>query len=171
MALSKEDIKRGIRLMGEFPECIGCFDEQPEEMCIAAVQADPDALRFVRVHTWDVLKAAIDADVSALAYAEPQDEAVCLYAVGVSPEAMKYIDPANQTEDMCIGAIHIDPRVWEHILDPTVEMAEALVDEIGMDAARAEIEDMYDIDDSFREAMKEKFGFFETVENSRHRMG
>lgn len=160
MALSQEDIKRGVRLMGEFPQCIACFDEQPEAMCLAAVKADPDALRFVREQSWDVIKAAIDGDVSALAYAWPQTEQACLYAVGVSPEAMKYVEAVNQTEGMCIEAIRADPRVWEHILDPTVEMAEVLVEEIGIEAARKEIEGMCDADDRFRTAMNERYDFF-----------
>lgn len=131
--MTREDIERGVRLMGEFPLCIACFDEQPEPMCLAAVKADPGALQFVREQTPEVVREALDRDAAALRFVHDQDFETCLYAIARNPQAMRYVE--DQTEELCVAAIRRDPGVWEHIVDPGPEACRALVSKIGPEAA------------------------------------
>jgi len=63
-----------------------------EKYCLAAVEQDGYALRYVKEQTEAICLKAVEQDGDALRYVKEQTEAICLKAVEQDGDAIKYID-------------------------------------------------------------------------------
>ena len=76
--------------------------EQNQEMCLAAVQQDVSALKYVKLQTEDMCLAAVQQDGNALQYVKLQSKKVCLAAVKQDGWAIRFVnDHLQSKETLC----------------------------------------------------------------------
>jgi len=64
---------------------------QDDEVCLAAVKKNPDALQFVRRQTPRLCRTAIERDPLALKHVRQQNEFLCRLAMEQDPLAEAYV--------------------------------------------------------------------------------
>lgn len=88
------------------------IENPSEEVCVAAVIADPSNLKYA-VQTERVFLAAIEYNADAIKYIPDPHEELCTLSIQHRPNSLKYIQ--NQTFDMCRLAVYSDPLSFQWI--------------------------------------------------------
>jgi hypothetical protein len=116
--ITKAIMEKAIRLHGNN---IQYYPNAPEELGLAAVQQNPDSIRFIKNPTRKVQWAAINADKSSsLQHISEPTEEMCIEAVKKNWTNLRYIK--NQTEEMCNIALKQDGLAIQFVKNPTDEM-------------------------------------------------
>jgi hypothetical protein len=101
--------------------------EEQHEICIAEVNKNGYALRYVKEQTDEICLAAVKENGRALTYVEEQTEAICLAAVNQAGYALYYVN--EQTEAICLAAVYKRGSALQYVLVQTEEIILAAVNQ------------------------------------------
>jgi len=105
------------------------YNEQTQEMCLAAVQNDSNALENVRNQTPEICLVAVQNFGRSLKYVENQTYEMCLIAVQKDVTALQYVK--DQTPELCLAAVQNDGMALEYVKNQTLEICLAAVQKNG----------------------------------------
>jgi hypothetical protein len=109
-------------------------EDQTEEICIAAVRSNPDALQFVHNQTFAVCMAAVQNYMQeGLRFVQgqtPEDYfTICKEAVACCPYNLEFVQGLSleQYQELCMIAVERDGHILKFIKDQTPEMCKAAI--------------------------------------------
>lgn len=126
--------------------------EQTEEICVAAIEIDAEAIIKVNKQTKKICLAAVRKNPLILMHVEKQDDEICLEAVSRDPFALKYVKDKkygicleavknshrytgesvlllvdDQTEELCLTAVKSNVSEFFNVKNQTNEICLAAV--------------------------------------------
>lgn len=96
------------------------IDNQTDELCVEAINTDPEALAYIDTQKKKYVDMAIGLNGLAIAYVDDASDDVWKVAIKNSPHAIQY--SLAQKPEHCELALDLDPTTLEHIKDPTPDM-------------------------------------------------
>jgi len=98
-----------VKLCGEMLRYV---EEQTPELCLAAIQENPNALRFVKEQTPELCLAAVQRNGMVLWDVKEQTPEICLAAVQQTWYALQFVK--EQTSEMCLAAYAQDKAASQY---------------------------------------------------------
>ena len=86
------------------------------EYCLAAVQENSYALRYIEEQNPEICLAAVQENGYALQFVKEQTPEICMAAVQENARGLKYVE--HQTPEICVAAIKQNPDTAEYIRLP-----------------------------------------------------
>lgn len=88
------------------------IENPSEKVCLAAVVADPNNLKY-SIQSEKIFLAAIESNADAIRDIPNQSEELCMISIQHHPNSLRYIQ--NQTLEMCRLAVSLDPLSFKWI--------------------------------------------------------
>ena len=123
--ISEELMRDCLLAIKAYPEGIKHLTNQPEALCLAAVEEDGLLLQYVKNQSEAICLAAVEQNSFALKYVADQNEQMCLAAVKKDGYALQYVK--NQSEAICHAAVKQNPHVILYVKPEFKEEALKLV--------------------------------------------
>jgi hypothetical protein len=92
---------------------------QTPEICLAAVKQNGWALKYVREQTPEIYMAAVKRDGYALHFIKEQTPDICLAAVQRNGQALQHVK--KQTPEICMAAVQQDCHALNLVRDPAIK--------------------------------------------------
>lgn len=120
------DWMRAVRVNG----CMLCnVKKQTPEICLAAVEQNVNALRFVNLQTPEICLSAVKRDGYALCYVKKQTPQLCLAAVEQNGCALGFVD--IQTPEICLAAVRQNGNALRYVGEQNPQICLAAVEQDG----------------------------------------
>ena len=103
--------------------------EQTPEVCLAVVQKDGNALKYVKHQTPEICLAAVKNNGASLRFVEEQTPKICLAAVRQNGLTLSYVK--DQTPQICMAAVKRNGEALQFVKNQTPEICLAAVQKNG----------------------------------------
>ena len=103
------------------PQLIKEFKNVTVDMLLIASGENPDIFKQCNENRPDIVNKLLGIRGELIKYIDPinQTEELCMIAVQSDPEAIKHISKDRQTETVCQAAVQVDPNSIQHIDNPS----------------------------------------------------